>query len=79
MSTRIAVTIDEQLVEELDVLVGQGAFVSRSAAVEDALRRRLVKSNQRRLARECAKLDPVEEQALAEEGMAEDFSTWPEY
>jgi Arc/MetJ-type ribon-helix-helix transcriptional regulator len=79
MSTHIAMTIDERLVEELDVLVGQGAFVSRSAAVEDALRRRLIKSNRRRLARECAKLDPVEEQARAEVGMAEDVETWPEY
>jgi hypothetical protein len=28
---------------------------------------------------ECAKLNPAEERALAEEGLAEDFAAWPEY
>jgi hypothetical protein len=32
-----------------------------------------------RLARECAKLDPKEERALAEEGLAGSGVTWPEY
>ena len=32
-----------------------------------------------RLARECAKLDPREEQTLAEEGMAADSAIWPQY
>jgi hypothetical protein len=31
-----------------------------------------------RLARECAKLDPAFEKALAEEGLSEDLATWPE-
>lgn len=32
-----------------------------------------------RLAQECAKLDPAEEQAIAEEGMAADAGQWPPY
>jgi hypothetical protein len=32
-----------------------------------------------RLARECNKLDPAFEKALAEEGMSEELSEWPEY
>ncbi len=36
-------------------------------------------SNKRRLARECAKLDPEYEKAMAEEGMAEDSLAWPEF
>lgn len=28
---------------------------------------------------ECAKLDPAEERALAEEGLAVDLADWPEY
>jgi hypothetical protein len=28
---------------------------------------------------ECAKLDPAEERALAEEGLATDLAGWPEY
>jgi hypothetical protein len=32
-----------------------------------------------RLAIECAKLEPAFERAIAEEGLAEDVSQWPEY
>jgi hypothetical protein len=32
-----------------------------------------------RLARECAKLDPKSEQALAEEGISAEVGAWPEY
>lgn len=32
-----------------------------------------------RLAQECAKLDPAEEQALADEGLAAEAAQWPPY
>jgi hypothetical protein len=32
-----------------------------------------------RLAEECAKLDPIAEQAMAEEGLSEELDRWPEY
>ena len=32
-----------------------------------------------RLAQECAKLDPKEEQVLAEEGLAAEIDQWPPY
>jgi hypothetical protein len=32
-----------------------------------------------RLAGECAKLDPAEEKALAEEGMGDELAHWPPY
>jgi hypothetical protein len=32
-----------------------------------------------RLSMECAKLEPAFERAMAEEGLAEDVSQWPEY
>jgi hypothetical protein len=31
------------------------------------------------LARECAKLDPAFERAMAEEGMSAEVTEWPEY
>jgi hypothetical protein len=39
------------------------------------------KSSRKRgsLARECAKLDPKEERALADEGLSADRDSWPEY
>ena len=33
----------------------------------------------RRLAEECAKLDPAAEQALADKGLGADEGSWPEY
>jgi len=32
-----------------------------------------------RLAEACARLDPAEERALSEEGIAADSAAWPEY
>lgn len=31
------------------------------------------------LAEECAKLEPVFEKAIAEEGLAEELAEWPKY
>ena len=45
-------------------------FPSRSQAVEVAVQEKLARLDQGRLARECAKLDPNFEKALAEEGFA---------
>ncbi|MEA2465789.1 MAG: hypothetical protein QOJ98_3536 [Acidobacteriota bacterium] len=64
---RIAITVDERALAEIDRLVQQGVFPNRSKAVEYAVQYRMAKLRRSRLARECAKLNPAEEQALAEE------------
>ena len=51
----------------------------RSQAVLVAVREKLQRLERSRLARECAKLDPATEQALAEEGLSRDAEEWPEY
>lgn len=76
---KVAVTLDSRALERVDRLVHQGVFPSRSRAIEAALLEKLERLDRSRLAREAAKLDPAFEQALAEEGMAEDLSTWPGY
>ena len=40
---------------------------------------KLKKLELNRLARECEKLDPALEKAMAEEGMGEEQGQWPEY
>lgn len=77
--TKVAVTIDAKLIGRLDRLVRDSWFPNRSAAIETALSEKLERMNRTRLARECAKLDPRYEHALAEEGAAADFVEWPEY
>ena len=76
---KIAITIDEKTVARLDRLVRQGAYPNRSRAIEEAVQEKLERLDRRRLARECDKLDVAFEKKLAEEGMSEDLSEWPEY
>jgi metal-responsive CopG/Arc/MetJ family transcriptional regulator len=77
--TKLAVTLDTALVNELDQLVSKRRFANRSQAVEVAVAEKLERLAKARLARECAKLDPAEEHAFAEEGLAGSRETWPEY
>jgi metal-responsive CopG/Arc/MetJ family transcriptional regulator len=76
---KIAITLDEEFVGELDRLVDQRVFQSRSQAIQEAVSEKLRRMKRSRLARECAKLQPVFEKAMAEEGMTEDAGQWPEY
>lgn len=78
-TAKIAITLDEETLDGLDRLVRNRTFPNRSRAIEAAVREKLDRINQGRLARECAKLDPAEERALAEEGLTEELSAWPEY
>jgi len=77
--SKIAITIDESTLDRLDELVEQSMFSSRSQAIQEAVEEKLARLKRTRLARECAKLDPSFEKALAEEGLSEDLSEWPEY
>lgn len=76
---KVAVTLDSELIDRVDRLVKARRFPNRSQAIEMALAEKLDRLDQGRLARECAKLDSKEERALADEGMAADHQSWPEY
>jgi Arc/MetJ-type ribon-helix-helix transcriptional regulator len=77
--TKVAVTVDSALLERVDALVVARRFANRSQAVEAALAETVARAARTRLASECAKVNPREEQALAEEGFAGSRDTWPEY
>lgn len=80
MSTaKIAITIEEDLLEKLDRLVSSKVFLNRSKAVQEAVAEKLTRVNRSRLARECAKLEPALEKAMAEEGFSQGMEEWPEY
>lgn len=76
---KIAVTLESGLLDEVDALVQQRRFANRSQAIESAVSEQLARMKRTRLAEQCALLDPDEERALAEEGLAADFADWPEY
>ena len=67
---KIAVTLDEALLKRVDRLVHEAVFPNRSRAIREAVAEKLARLEHGRLARECAKLDRREEQALADAGMA---------
>lgn len=77
--TKVAVTLESTLLDELDGLVAAHRFPSRSGAIEAAVSEQLARLARTRLAREAAKLDAQEEKALAEEGMGAELGGWPEY
>lgn len=77
--TKVAITIDETLVERIDRLVAERRFSSRSSAFQLAVEAQLERLDRNRLARECAKLDLGQERRLAEEGASRDLEGWPEY
>jgi Arc/MetJ-type ribon-helix-helix transcriptional regulator len=78
-AAKIAITIEEGLVEQVDRLVREHVYPNRSRAIQDAVADKLRRMDRGRLARECAKLDPKFEQALAEEGIGSEIAQWPEY
>ncbi len=77
--TKIAVTIETNLLDELDALVHAARYPNRSQAIEAAVAAQLRRVRRTRLAAACARLDPAEERALAEEGLAADLADWPAY
>jgi Arc/MetJ-type ribon-helix-helix transcriptional regulator len=78
-AAKIAISLDRKALAQVDQLVRSGQFPSRSRAIQEAVEEKLGRMKKGRLARECAKLDPELERALAEEGFSEEVAGWPQY
>ena len=78
-SSKITITLESDVLAKVDALVKKRMFPSRSRAIQVAVKEKLERLGQSLLAQECAKLDPEYEKALAEEGLREDLTEWPEY
>ena len=76
---KIAITLDRELVKEIDRGVKAGVYRNRSRAIEEAVREKLDRHRRRRLSVEAKKLNRKEERALAEEGITGEETTWPAY
>ena len=76
-ATKVAISMDETLLQRLDRLVKTRSFHSRSQMV--AVSEKISRMDKSALARECAKLDRQSEQAMADEGLATEISAWPKY
>ena len=78
-ASKIAITIDDSLLKELDLLVKSKVFQNRSKAIQEAVAEKLKRLERVRLASECSKLDPEFERNFAEEGLSLEIAEWPEY
>ena len=78
-TAKVAISIRKETLKRLDHLVEEQVYPSRSRAIQEAIEDKLNRLERARLAKECAKLDPVAEQAMAEEGLSEEQDRWPEY
>lgn len=76
---KVAITLDENILEKLDQLVENHHFPNRSRAIQIAVREKLSRLEKSRLARECARLNMTDEQAIAEEGISGELLQWPPY
>lgn len=76
---KVAITLEEESIEQLDRLVSEHIFQNRSQAIQEAVVEKLRRIKHSRLAKESAKLDATFEKAMAEEGLSKDISEWPEY
>jgi len=76
---KIAITIDQVLLELLDNLVQNRTFRNRSQAINSALREKLSRIQKTRLELECKKLVMEEEREFADIGIEEDFKEWDKY
>jgi Arc/MetJ-type ribon-helix-helix transcriptional regulator len=76
---KVAITLDEKTIGAIDRLVLERRFPNRSQAIQEAVDEKLARLSHSRLALECAKLNPDEEKALAEEGTGLELAEWPEY
>jgi metal-responsive CopG/Arc/MetJ family transcriptional regulator len=79
MSTvKVAISIDERFVKEVDRLVRSHVYPNRSKAIQDAVADKLERLKKSRLLREARKLSPKEEQAAAEEWYSGE-EEWPTF
>ncbi len=74
MHKKIAITIDEKLLAEVDALVAAGVYTNRSKAISLALEEKRDFLRQKRFEIECNQLNPQEEREFAEWGGFEDWT-----
>jgi Arc/MetJ-type ribon-helix-helix transcriptional regulator len=74
---KIAVTLEQRTVADLDRWVKEGRYANRSRALQSAVNLLSEREKRTRLARELNKIDPREETLLAEQGLGD--RAWPEY
>jgi Arc/MetJ-type ribon-helix-helix transcriptional regulator len=78
-TVRLAVSLEKNVIEQIDLLVKDKHYPSRSQLIRSAVKEKISKLNKSRLATECEKLDSKFEVNLSEESFISEIEEWPEY
>ncbi len=78
-ASKIAITLDDNMLKQIDILVKSRFFPNRSKAIQGAVAEKLVRIERSSLSQECAKLDPDFEQSLSEESFSAEMDEWSAY
>ncbi len=78
-TSKIAITIDKNILKEVDSLVKSKRFPNRSKLIQEALTEKLKKIEKEQFIKECEKLDPDFEKKLSEEGFSAGLEEWTKY
>lgn len=76
---KITISIESGLLRQIDRLVKEQIFPSRSRVFQDAVSEKIGRVDRNRLERELANLDIAEEQLMADEGLATEAAEWERY
>lgn len=76
---KIAISIDAHLLDRLDTFITEKKFKTRSQAIQLAVITTIERLESQRLIEECAKLNPIVEQRMADEGLVKDSKEWSEF
>ena len=76
---KLAISMNSKTLRRLDSLVHRRYFPNRSKAIQEAVEEKLGRIDKSRLALECEKLNPNDEQKLAEEGIGNEANEWEKY
>ncbi|UCD84591.1 MAG: CopG family transcriptional regulator [Deltaproteobacteria bacterium] len=77
-TAKIAITLEEDFLKEIDRWVSEGRYPNRSKAIQETLKGKITDWRRKRLVEEVSKLNPKEEQALAEEALFSGNEIWDE-
>jgi Arc/MetJ-type ribon-helix-helix transcriptional regulator len=77
-TTKVAVTLQEETLQEVDRWVKEGQFPNRSRAIQTAIADMAARRKRHRLIAALARIDPRQERALAESTFSGE-TPWPEY
>jgi metal-responsive CopG/Arc/MetJ family transcriptional regulator len=66
---KVTISIDVSLLKRVDSLVRSRAFSNSSQLIQQLIEEKFSRLWGTRLARECAQLDPTEEQDMADDGL----------